>query len=369
MKILMVLGPATGGIGVHVDTLTTDLRARGHEVAIVTSAVTAATFGWDDAYRAWPRVRTPRQLCSASRTLRHLARWADVVHAHGHQAGLWAASVTSGVPLVVSLHNNVLGGPRLLTDAAQRWVARRARLVTGASSDLVETARRFGARTAELAPVPSPRVPALLAVDRHDALLRSFDPPVESSLPLVLAVARIAPQKRIDVLLRVAQLLRGEAVVAVAGTADDDLLAQIRAHDTAGDLHILGPRSDLTELYASATVFVLTSSWEARALVVQEAMAAGLPVVATDTGGIPDLMRVGEVIGRLVPVGDADATAHAVRELLADPALRERLAARGREVARTWPDRPQTVKAWEERYARLCGFAGTPTPVHRPESP
>ena len=92
------------------------------------------------------------------------------------------------------------------------------------------------------------------------------------------------------------------------------------------------------------------------ALVVQEAMAAGLPVVATDTGGIPDLMRVGgDVVGRLVPVGDAAATVDAVRGLLAAPATRDEIAARGREVARGWPDRAGTARDWEEKYARVLG--------------
>jgi len=363
MRILMVLGKATGGIGVHVDTLTADLRERGHRVELVTDSLTAATFGWDDAHLLWPHGRDLVRLQAGWREGRALARGADVVHAHGHQAGAWASSL-GRTPLVVSLHNNVLpgSGPAVVATAVQRWVARRAALVTGASSDLVETARSFGAR-AELAAVPSPRVPALLASPAGDARTRLeaggrllTEVGADPTLPLVLAVARIAPQKRVDVLLQVARHLRGEAVVAVAGSADENLLARIRAQDPAGDLHLLGPRPDLDQLYASASVLVLTSSWEARALVVQEAMAAGLPVVATDTGGIPDLMRVGgDVVGRLVPVGDAAATVDAVRGLLAAPATRDEIAARGREVARGWPDRAGTARDWEEKYARVLG--------------
>ncbi len=363
MRILMVVGKATGGIGVHVDTLTADLRARGHGVVLATDALTAATFGWDDARLAWPHGRDPRRIAASWRAARSLVRGADVVHAHGHQAGAWAASLSGRTPLVVSLHNNVLAGSTIASEAVQRWVARRAALVTGASSDLVDSARAHGARSAEIAPVPSPRVPTLLQGEGRDAAARLeaghsvlADLGVHAGLPLVLAVARIAPQKRIDVLLDVARTLRGEAMVAVAGSADDDLLGRIRAQDTAGDLLVLGPRPDLDALYRAASLLVLTSSWEARALVVQEAMAAGLPVVATDTGGIPDLLRVGgDVVGRLVPVGDAAATARAVRELLADPALRDRLGVRGREVARTWPDREETAIEWEERYGRVLG--------------
>lgn len=361
----MVLGRATGGIGVHVDSLTTELRARGHTVDLLTDALTAATFSWDDAHLHWPHGRDPRRLVAARRATRALAHGADVVHAHGHQAGAWAAAAGAS-PLVVSLHNAILPGtfPRPVATGLQRFVARRADLVTGASSDLVAEARRHGARWTELAEVPSPRVPALLRTPLRAvaerrlasaAFVASLERPgLDPALPLVLAVARVAPQKRIDVLLEVARRLRGEATVVLVGSADADLLGRIIAQDTAGDLIHLGPRPDLDELYATASVLVLTSTWEARALVVQEAMAAGLPVVATDTGGIPDLVRTGEeVVGELVPVGDAAATVAAIRRVLRDPARAEYLARRGREIAGSWADLAATAVVWENWYRRL----------------
>ncbi len=367
MRVLMVLGKATGGIGVHVDSLVAELRHRGHRVDVLTDPLTAATFGWDDAHLLWPHGRNPLQLAALRRATRERVRAADVVHAHGHQAGAWVTAAGARTPLVVSVHNAILPGtfPGPVASGLQRWVARRAALVTGASSDLVAEARRHGARAAELAEVPSPRVPRLLetplrtAAERRTAssafvagLERGLDP----GLPLVLAVARVAPQKRIDVLLDVARRLRGEATVVLVGSADEELLARIRARDTQGDLIHLGPRSDLEDLYTTASVLVLTSAWEARALVVQEAMAAGLPVVATDVGGIPDLLRVdGGTVGELVPVGDADATAAAVRRLLADPDRADSIARRGREIAAGWADLPETARVWEARYLALLG--------------
>lgn len=360
----MVLGKATGGIGVHVDSLTAELRRRGHVVDLVTDALTAATFSWDDAHLQWPHGRNPVRLAGFRRATRDLARSADLVHAHGHQAGVWAAACAGSRPVVVSLHNAVLSGsfPRPVSDGLQRWVARRAALVTGASSDLVAEALSHGARAAELAEVPSPRVPGLLraplrtAAERRaaSAAFMAGLPGHDPALPVVLAVARVAPQKRIDVLLEVARRLRGEATVLLVGSADEELLGRIMAQDTGDDLVHLGPRPDLDELYATASVLALTSTWEARALVVQEAMAAGLPVVATDTGGIPDLMRVGgDVVGELVPVGDAEATTAAIRRILADPGHADAVAARGREVAASWADLAETARVWETRYARV----------------
>ena len=97
----------------------------------------------------------------------------------------------------------------------------------------------------------------------------------------------------------------------------------------------------------AADVFVLTSRWEARALVVQEAMAAGLPVVATRTGGLPGL--IGEA-GLLVPVGDSRAVADAVDRLLDDEGLRRRLSSEARARAATWASAEDEARRWVARY-------------------
>jgi glycosyltransferase involved in cell wall biosynthesis len=98
-------------------------------------------------------------------------------------------------------------------------------------------------------------------------------------------------------------------------------------------------------------VFVLPSQWEARALVVQEAMAAGAPVVATDVGGLHDLVAG---TGLLVPAGDPEALAKAVERVLTDPGLRQDLAARGREAARALPDGSDTVSRWLTWYSETA---------------
>ena len=90
-------------------------------------------------------------------------------------------------------------------------------------------------------------------------------------------------------------------------------------------------------------MFVLPSQWEARALVVQESMAAGTPVVATDVGGLSDLVRG---TGLVVPPGDPVAIAKATDRLLVDPVLRDELAARGRERATALPDGSDTAEKW-----------------------
>jgi glycosyltransferase involved in cell wall biosynthesis len=275
-----------------------------------------------------------------------------------------AVLTTAGLrtPVVVRQHNAVLdsGGVRgTLGRVAQRLVSRRARLVTGASSDLVATARASGARHVELAEVPSPRVPDLVSADVLDLDMRRKsarnllqEQGVHDTGPLVVTISRIAPQKSLDVLVQAAARVAEPVTWVVIGEGEPALLAalQDQASRLGVPVHFVGHAADPSRWLRAAEVFVLPSQWEARALVVQEAMAAGTPVVATDTGGLRDL--VGEA-GLLVPVADAGAVARAVEQVLASPPLRAQLSERGREVATSWDDSEATARRWHQWYAAL----------------
>jgi Glycosyltransferase len=380
MKVIMLLGRSTGGIGTHVAQLSADLRERGVDVMVVTHPLTAEHFDLGPVRTCWPGSAGLVHALRDFRALRRLASTADIVHAHGHQGGLLATLCTRRLreapqphhtekrrtpKLVVSQHNAVLqgSGRQYLKRLSQRWVARHADLVTGASSDLVNEALAFGASRAELAEVPSPRVPALLAQRPADgaaririrqALLSSLGRDLadlaDSAAPLVVTISRIAPQKNLPVLVQAASRLRQTCTWVVLGDGDPQLLAQLRreASALAAPVHFVGPRSEVDKWLRAAEVFVLPSEWEARALVVQEAMAAGTPVVATDVGGLHDL--VGGT-GLLVPPGDPEPIAKAIDRILADSRLREELAAHGREVAKTLPDGSDTATRWLAWYS------------------
>ncbi|MBO3742312.1 glycosyltransferase [Actinoplanes sp. NEAU-H7] len=119
-------------------------------------------------------------------------------------------------------------------------------------------------------------------------------------------------------------------------------------HD--GDVRFTGPLSgaELDAVYADADLFVLPSYAETYGMVVTEALARGLPVLATDVGGVPEALGEagGGRPGRLIPPGDRDALAGALREWLTDPALR----ARWRERARA---RRETLPSWDETANRI----------------
>jgi glycosyltransferase involved in cell wall biosynthesis len=386
----MMLGRSTGGIGTHVAQLSADLRDAGVDVMVVTHPLTAASFDLGPVREWWPGSAGWFRGMQDLRCLRRLARTADIVHAHGNQAALLATLTTLSIgsirygpavrasrgrrrpprprapKIIISQHNAVLrgSGRQALKRLAQRWVTRHADLVTGASSDLVEDALAFGAGRAELAEVPSPRVPALLSQRPADrgvrdrlrrALLSTLDVDhqrqVDPSAPLVVTISRIAPQKDLPVLVQAASRMSQTCTWVVLGDGDPRLLAQLR-HDAralAAPVLFVGPCSDPSPWLRAAEVFILPSRWEARALVVQEAMAAGTPVVATDVGGLHDLVAG---TGLLVIPGDPDAIAEATDGVLADPGLRSELSARGREAARALPDGRHMASRWLAWYSQ-----------------
>jgi glycosyltransferase involved in cell wall biosynthesis len=372
VKVIMLLGRSTGGIGTHVAQLSADLRERGVDVIVVTHPLTAERFDLGRVRLCWPGSAGLVHALRDFRQLRRLVATSDIVHAHGHQGGLLATLCTRRLPgaprVIVSQHNAVLEGSgwRALKRLSQRWVARRADLVTGASSDLVNEALALGAGRAELAEVPSPRVPDLLAQRPADAAARARirlallsslggDPadladPAHPAAPLVLTISRIAPQKNLPVLLQAASRLRQACTWVVLGEGDPRLLAQLRLQVStlAAPVHFVGSSSEIDKWLRAAEVFVLPSQWEARALVVQEAMAAGTPVVATDVGGLHDLVLG---TGLLVPPGDPEAIAKATDLILASPGLRSELAVHGREVAAALPDGSDTASQWLAWYS------------------
>jgi glycosyltransferase involved in cell wall biosynthesis len=154
---------------------------------------------------------------------------------------------------------------------------------------------------------------------------------------VVFASGRAMPYKGIPVLIQAAALMAQtdpEVHFAYAGDgpAREEFEREVRSLGL-NRFHFLGKRTDTAELLCSATVAVAPSVWaEAFGLTVVEAMAAGVPVVASAVGGIPELVDP-DVTGILVPPGDAAALADALRRLIQDPALREQMGGKARAAA------------------------------------
>lgn len=154
---------------------------------------------------------------------------------------------------------------------------------------------------------------------------------------LIVSVARLEPQK--DPLTLVEAFGRTFAaephchlLLAGAGSLENGARELAARYGVSERVRLLGVRSDVAELLAAADVFALASRWEGSPVAVLEAMASGLPVVATAVGGVPGLVT-DQTSGFLVPPADAAALGTALRVLAADPAMRREMGEAARAKA------------------------------------
>ncbi len=172
-------------------------------------------------------------------------------------------------------------------------------------------------------------------------------------------VARHHPVKDQGMLLRgfaLAALPDVELLMVGDGPLRSELEALARELRIAERVRFLGIRRDVAEVLRAADAFALTSVSEAASLTLLEAMATGLPVVVTDVGGNPEIVR-DRIDGLLVPRGDAAACAAAFVRLFTEPGLIAKLGANARGRVRAKYRIEQTVGAYYGLYRKMAGFA------------
>ncbi len=341
--------------------------AQGLPVEVWGPAQTDRDFGFGDVAGAGFAAVDIADRPSVARDLRTIARlrrlagaWRPgVVHAHGLRAGALSAIATALVrptvydprpALIVTVHNAPAAGG--LTGAVYRVlemiVARTANSVLCVSPDLEERMRAAGGQRVGRALVPASPTPAFPVPVSAAAL--GFD----QDRPVVLAVGRLAAQKGFGILLQAATRwrdLRPRPLLVIAGEGPLETQLRAEADRLRLDARFTGQRDDVPALLAAAAVFVLPSLWEGQPLILQEALRAGVPVVATRVGGTPVL--AGEDAALLVPPGDPESLADAVRAVLADPGLEHRLRQAAAERACALPAEDDAVAAALAEYGRL----------------
>jgi len=362
MRVLQVLGSSAGGVARHVAQIT---RALGEEPGRMTVHVAGppelqdvvAPSGGAAVFHATPIADRPRPAdVAAVRRLRALSQGADVVHAHGLRAGALTVLAARSLPprarprVVVTLHNLPVGGRAIqaVSTVLELVVARGSDEVLGVSGDLVARARERGAQHSRRALVPAPPLPE---PGRGAEAVRA-ELGAGPGAPLVVSVARLAPQKGLGLLADASSLLRSVdgldgLVWALAGDGPLDGELRSRIHEEGLPVRLLGRREDVADLLAAADVVVSTAVWEGQPIAVQEALQLGAPVVATDAGGTREVTGDAAV---LVPVGDAAALAGAVAAVLADPSRRADLAAASRARAATLPGVAEVVEQLRDVY-------------------
>ena len=233
----------------------------------------------------------------------------------------------------------------------EHFVARSADVVIGASMDLVERARDAGGRYVVYGPVGAP--PLGPATKGRRAMRQELG--INEQRPILLCVGRLHAQKGYDTLIPASLAWRDRperpiTLIAGDGPLEAELAAQIDQADAP--VRLLGRRTDVANLLATADMVLLPSVWEARSLVAQEAMRAGVAIISTTAGGMAEL--VGDAAYR-IDVGDAPGLGAAVNDLLDHPQKRRALAEAGLERARSFLTESDTAASLVYLYLELLG--------------
>jgi glycosyltransferase involved in cell wall biosynthesis len=283
----------------------------------------------------------------------------DVLHVNSSKAGILArlAAVAARVPIrIFTVHGWAFEAFSGLPSLLFRWADRLTSPLTTVTICVGESERAAGlqARTcrADRTVVIANAVDVSAAPQANHA----------GNVPRIITVGRLRPPKDPVTLARaLARLQAGSfsATVVGDGPSRPAFEAEIRRLGLAATVDLAGDRRDVADLLAAADIFVLSSVHEGQPLSIVEAMAAGLPVVATAVGGVPELVVNGET-GLLVPKRKADELAAALARLVHDPALRRRLGEAGRARAEALFDLPSFRRAHVDLYRRELAKRGLP---------
>lgn len=306
------------GAGEASDEMLRRVRAAGVEVLALRRRSRFAVWAW------WPLLRLLRR------------ERVDILHGHLFGSNLWACLLgrLSGVPVIVCHeHMWAFDGSR-----ARMWAERW--LIARWSSAFVAVSEAGLRSMVELERIPRQDVVLLRnGVERlqpGDAEKVRRELGIAAGQPVVLSTGSLRPEKAYEVLIDAAARLVGSSsrpriLIAGEGPERPRLEALITDLGLSGVVTLLGTRSDIPDLLAAADLAVCCSDFEGGPLSVIEYMGAGLPVVATRVGGLPELVHDAEN-GVLVPPRDPDDLAEAIAGLLGDAERRRRMGEAGRSL-------------------------------------
>ena len=281
----------------------------------------------------------------------------DVIHTHRWATlceGLIAARL-AGVPFVVHGEHGTLE-TRRHNAFVQRAVWNRVHRVLSVSSRLAERmARDIGYPVEKIQVIRNGVDLERYTPERRAEARTSFG--FAPNQIVIGSVGRLVPVKDQATLLRALALLRTggfsfSGLLAGTGPLHGELQSLASALKL-NDFNLLGNRNDVERVLGALDVFVLSSESEGLSNTIQEAMATGVPVVATRVGGADELVEHGQT-GYLVPAGDPQALAEAIAGLLRDPAKRQRFAQAGCERARQHFGLDRMIREYEQMYLGLA---------------
>jgi glycosyltransferase involved in cell wall biosynthesis len=301
----------------------TEVTTRAQELGLPTAIIPCR--GQAD----WGAVRAIRALVKKNET--------DLIHTHGYKADLYvyAAQMKSLPAALVATCHNWPGRSVAMRSYAMldRWALRRFDRVAAVSEVVARTLLASGIKESQVAyiangvPIPERKAQPSLALEIN-----------KGKRVLIGTVARLSSEKGLNFFLDAARQLTTqfpETLFVIVGEGPERaaLEQQVKALGLEENVIFAGARSDLAGVYASLDVFLMTSLNEGMPLALLEAMAAGVPVVATRVGAIPSLIPDASK-GSLIEPGSAAAIVQGITPLLSDGELRRKVGENAREHVR-----------------------------------
>jgi glycosyltransferase involved in cell wall biosynthesis len=364
MRILItsdIFPPDVGGPATYVPTIAAEMEQRGHEVAVVTYSL-VRSHPSDTDYRF-----QLARVSAAPPRWRRVPRTVGAIVTHGRQADVIYAN---GLVTETILANSVLHKPilaKVVGDLAwersrdKGWIADDFEVFQikryPLRIELMRWRRDFSYRRVHRIIVPSQYLRGILVehwglpAERVNVIHNAFEvgssaaAPVSVDLPVkhrIITVCRLTGWKGIDGLIQVLAELPDTGLVVVGdGPLGDELRTLARTLGVHERVRFVGtvPKVQVPGYLKACDVFVLNSTYEGLPHVLLEALAAGLPVIATDVGGSGEVVEH-ESNGLLIPPRDPLALRHALLRILDNPEERTRMAQQGqRTLARFSPQR------------------------------
>lgn len=374
MRIGIVCYASVGGSGVVATELALALADRGHEIHLVSSEL---PFRWRWATRglsfervdvpSYPLFREPQYLLALTNTLVRLSRAhrLDVIHAHyavphataAYLAHQVLAADPDGAPCTVTtLHGTditLVGSAQSYADVVA-FSIQQSHGVTAVSDSLKRDTLSSLAVRRDIQVIPNFLDP--------DVWARRPDPGLRARLcqareAVIVHVSNFRPVKRVtavvDVFARIRQSVSARLVMI--GDGPDRLAAEARATTlgVAEWVEFVGEQQDLVPWLSSADLFLLPSAQESFGLAAVEAMACGVPVIASRVGGLPEVIQDGQT-GVLCAPDDTTGMGEAAIALLGDPARHAAMAARASADVHARFSAAAIVPQYERYYETIC---------------
>ena len=372
MKIGITCYPTYGGSGAVATELGIHLARRGHEVHFVSYAQPFRLPGFlKNAYfhevevSEYPLFEYPPYSLALTVAMREVAtqRKLDIFHVHyavPHATSAWLAKQMLDEPdelkIVTTLHGTdiTLVGQDPSYQSIVKFSIERSDALTAVSEYLKqETIARFGCTGCEVRVIPNFVDPAIFNRDAYSGNLDSLTLPDEK---ILMHVSNFRPVKRIrDVVQIAARVMESvPARLVLVGDGPDRPLAEEEARLLGVEERVvfLGKQESVAELLSCAHLFLLPSETESFGLSALEALATRVPVVASQSGGLAEVVDDG-VSGRLLPVGAVEEMAEAAIEILTKPGLWEEMGQAGRAVAVERFSAERIVDVYESFYAEV----------------